>query len=354
MKTKNWLILLASCLALASAPLTGCGDDGDPSTNNSSNNGNNGNNGGQDAGLDGGGNDGGQDGGGMDGGVDSGDDTGTDSGQDAGTDTGGGGCVANDVFTGQAYTGGQNPSPHNGGNPVEASTITLDDANLQAVIDALPDAAADDDTTADVVENVNTLDTPISVSGALVIGTGFDSSQTTWDDANGWLFLQDGNTTLVTYGIFDADSVPADPVKVGDKVSFDVTEITNFGGQPEVSAIDTTTFAVDSSDNDVPYTDLTDSEVTMDYYGQTVRVSGELTAVENPDCGSGNVCYTLTHGDGNTVTLRTKSNFVQEGSCVTFFGPMSAYPQPYDPDATDPAPQLNTTNFDWLFSPPTN
>jgi hypothetical protein len=348
MKTKQWLILLTSCLALAAAPLTGCGDDTDPSANNGNNgvvNPDAGDNGDEDTGGE-------EDGGGE---TDTGDDTGVE--EDTGDDTGGGGlgsCETNDFFSGQTYTEGDDPDAHNGGNPVEASTVTLDSAGLEAVLGAVPvdDPPQDENTDDDVDDSIVTLDTTLDVTGALVIATGrTDNADTTAEiEGNDWLYLQDADTTLVLNGGFVGSAYPdgAAPdtaVKIGDKVSFTVTGVRNFSGTPQIARV--TDFVIDGSDNDVPFTDMTGADITMDSWGNLIRVSGQLTA-DNGSCGGSAICYEFTHGDpAKTITFRSNSQFVETGSCVTFFGPLGAFPGPL---GSDPVPQVDEVNYGWTFT----
>jgi hypothetical protein len=342
MKNRTILIMLTALLALGTAPMLGCNGEDDPSQNNDNNANNTADTGMEDTG-------GGEDTGTTDTG--SQDDTGT-------TDTGGGedadggsSCTPFTDFTGQAFDGGENPDPHNGGNPVEGGTVNYD-ANLQAVYDAVPEATEDDDGTPDVVDNVATLDTPIEVDGALVIGTLSDNPDTANEiEGNGRLWLQDTNSSIQFFYPFPEGEEPTDTAtKVGDRVSFSVTEVKNFGGTPEITGIESGSFAIDSTGNDVPFADLTGMDVTSDYYYQLVRVAGVITA-DNGGCGGSSTCYDLTHGaEGSekVTTFRTASSFIEVGNCITFFGPLGGFPGPVGNDSI--TPQLDTVNFDWYFS----
>jgi hypothetical protein len=346
MKTKQWLIMLVSCAALAAAPLTGCGDDTDPSANNGGSN--NGNNGGVDAG-----DTGGED---TDDGT-SEPDTADGGGEDGGDTDGNelGSCEVNDFFTGQAFAEGDDS--HNGGNPVEASTVTLESAGLQAVYDAVPvdDAPQDDFDTDDVDESLVDLDTTLDVTGALVIATGRTDNDETPDviEGNDWLYLQDADTTIVLNSGFvgsayPEDGAPAEAVKVGDKVSFTATAVRNYSGTPHVARV--TDFTIDSSGADVPFTDMTGEDITMDSWGELIRVSGQLTA-DNGGCGGSAICYELSHGDpAETITFRSNSQFAQVGTCVTFFGPLGAFPGPLDSQGGTPMAQIDEVNWGWTFT----
>ncbi|MGM0559088.1 MAG: hypothetical protein ACQEVA_22075, partial [Myxococcota bacterium] len=198
---------------------------------------------------------------------------------------------------------------------------------------------------------VRTLDTPIEIDGALVVATGFDSNQTAdVDEANQKLWLNDTNSAIQFWFGFPEGEVPTDPIKVGDRISFTVTEVTYYGGTPEISAIESGSFANDSTGNDVPFTDYTGLEASVDDYLRPVRVAGTITSAVR-DCG-GASCFDLTHGaEGSeqTIELRTNSQFIEQGDCVTYFGPLGAFPSPLsDPDGAEP--QLNEQNFNWLFT----
>lgn len=345
MRTRSILILLTMLLALGTAPLLGCNEE-DPSQNND----NNGNNGMTDTG------------------VDAEEDTRTDDveedsttedgGDDGATDDGGddGGttCTPFTDFTGQAFAGGSDPDPHNGGNPVEGGTIDYD-ANLQAAYDLVPLDASDDNVTDETGADtptiyVRTLDTPIDVTEALVVATGFDSNQTpNVDEANQKLWLNDTNSALQFWFAFPEGEVPTDPIKVGDRISFKATELTNYGGTPEISGIESDSFTNVSSGNDVPFTDYTGMEIPVDDYLRPVRVAGVITS-EARECGA--TCFDLTHGaEGSeqTTELRTNSQFIAQGDCVTFFGPLGSFPTPLA-DADAATVQLNEQNFNWLFT----
>ncbi len=56
-------------------------------------------------------------------------------------------------------------------------------------------------------------------------------------------------------------------------------------------------------------------------------------------CGSGNKCWDLDYGFGETVIIRTAHEDAATGHCVTFTGPLSAFRGNL---------QLDTVNLDWL------
>jgi len=310
MKTKNWLVLLASCVALASAPLMGCGDDADPSNdnnvteNNTPTNNTPTNN------------------------------TPTNNTPTNNTPTT---CVPNDWFNGQAFAEGSDA--HNGGNAVDAASVTLDDAGLQGIVDAVANGTPDENN-----DYIVTLETPLTISGALVIATGRTDNDNTPDviEGNDWLYLQDANTVVVLNAgpgktAFPEGEAPTEAVKVGDKVSFSTSQVNSYAGVSQ--AVLVTDFTIDGSGNDVPFTDYTGQDIPLEDLGKLVRVSGELTA-DNGGCGGSSICYTLTHGDKETA-FRSNSDFVDVGTCVTFFGPLGSF---------DDAAQLNEVNYAWTYT----
>ncbi|TDP73719.1 hypothetical protein [Bradymonas sediminis] len=349
MKTKNWLVLLASCVALASAPLMGCGDDADPSndnnvtenntptnntptnntptnntptnntptnntptnntpTNNTPTNNTPTNN------------------------------TPTNNTPTNNTPTNNTtSCVPADWFTGQAFAEGTDA--HNGGNPLDAASVTLDDAGLQGIVDGVANGTPDENN-----DYIVTLDTPLTITGALVIATGRTDNDNTPDviEGNDWLYLQDANTVVVLNAgpgktAFPEGEAPTEAVKVGDTVSFSTSQIKSYAGVSQ--AVLVTDFTIDSSGNDVPFSDYTGKDIPLEDLGKLVRVGGVLTA-DNGGCGGSSICYTLTHGDKETV-FRSNSDFVDVGTCVTFFGPLGSF---------DDAAQLNEVNYAWTYT----
>src|SRR5690554_5160519 len=278
MKTKNWLILLASCVALAAAPIMGCGDDNEPSSNNGANNNT------ADVISDEDAEEGDSDVEEGDSDVKEGDsdvEEGDSDVEEGDPDTGDtnntpSNCVPNDLFTGQAYAAGNDA--HNGGNPVDAASVTLVSSGLSAIDSAVESGEAPEEN-----DYIITLDEPLQVTGALVIATGRKDSPATADviEGNDWLYLQDADTVVVLNAgqdktAFPSGEEPTVAVKVGDTVSFSVNAVNSYAGVSQAVLVDT--FSIDSSGNDVPFTDLTGQDVSLDLLGKLVRVSGELTA----------------------------------------------------------------------------
>ncbi|MEZ4461740.1 MAG: hypothetical protein R3E66_18865 [bacterium] len=236
-------------------------------------------------------------------------------------------CLLLENFYGQIGAEGE----HSGGAPDANGTLDFD-AGLQAAYDATP-LTEDNMDTADVNEGRVTVD--LQVTGALVTATTFDAF------ANKTFWLQDQNTAIRVR--LDA-AVPQDTViKVGQKVSFHITELQNFGGIPQIAVLDS--LVVDSEGNAVPYREATGTDITIDDFDKNVRVFGTITDAGMP-CGGDNNCFTLAHGDKTTI-FRTKSQFIEQGDCLTFTGPASGFPGPL---ATgEKTIQVDQVNFDWAF-----
>lgn len=272
---------------------------------------------------------GGEDSGSTDGG---GTDSGTpDVGVDTtpGPDSGGGdagsfACGEGVVFTGQVFRTADEPaiSP-NGGIPSFEPYDAGYDAGVAALIAAgVPDGTA-------TVE--------IAVTEATVVATSFNND--TALRAQSQFYIADANGTIeVRLAQDDTDAQPAFPIIVGQKISFTATEMGWFGDFPQVAA--GTGFTLISENNPVAiYEPEGDTPLTFDDAPRVVRITGELIASEGA-CGGSSFCYTFDYGASANITLRSSSSFLEVGDCATFVGPMSSFNE---------APQVNTTNFDWLF-----
>lgn len=211
------------------------------------------------------------------------------------------------------------------------------DANLQAVYDAVP-TTQDDSETEDVDEG-RADDLSIQVTGALVTATYANTANFRSGDVR--FFLQDQNTALRVY--LDQGEQQTTPIKVGQRLSFTVTSTRNFGGTPQIAKI--SDLVVDEEGANVPYTEATGTDLTIEQFDRIVRVFGTIES-DNGECGGGNKCYTFNHGD-KTTTLRSKSQHLSVGGCYTYVGPVGAFPGPL---ATgDKTIQLDSINFNWLF-----
>jgi hypothetical protein len=264
-------------------------------------------------------------------------DAGTDGGgtPDVGVDTtpgpdSGGGddagsfvCGEGVVFTGQVFRTADEPaiSP-NGGIPSFEPYDAGYDAGVAALIAAgVPDGTA-------TVE--------IAVTEATVVATSFNND--TALRAQSQFYIADANGTIEVRLAQEVEAQPAFPIIVGQKISFTATEMGWFGDFPQVAA--GTGFTLVSEGNPVSiYEPEGDTPLTFADAPRVVRITGELVADEGA-CGGSSFCYTFDYGATENITLRSSSSFLEVGDCATFVGPMSSFNE---------APQVNTTNFDWLF-----
>ncbi|TXD35460.1 hypothetical protein FRC98_16740 [Lujinxingia vulgaris] len=333
MSKRNLLALMFCSMALAVAPLTACGGTEDPS--------------GDDTVEDTGGE---PDAGDED--VDPVEDTNPepdaepDADTEPDTDPQPGTCVKNSLFFGQV--GDFDNDDHSGGVP--STTAELSDAGLGAYLNLLEPTATEGETPASAVI---TLDTPVEVTGAIVIATSFKSNA--FDQGQQRFWVQDANGVAKFY----LDEAPIEQsILVGDELNFTIESYQYYAGQAQIKTV--SGFEVVSSNNDVPFVDIENEALSMDLYQQLVRVGGELVG-EPEACGGSSMCYTMVYGDEGQfeVVLRSSSGFLETGDCVTYMGPVIAFPHPYDSRYVEdpaaepqPSPQLDTINFGWLFDPP--
>ena len=230
-------------------------------------------------------------------------------------------CVVNDVFFGQVDAMNDD---HAGGAPsTDALTTDAGLADAMAMFTAMEG-------------ETQTVD--IDIAGATVIAANFG----TGGNSNFW--VQDSGAAIQVFLGFDN---PVDvTVKLGDTVSFKITEFNNFGGTPQISVL--SGFTVDSSGGAVPYADRTGMAVTEADYDKNVRIGGTLSAT-GTSCGGDSMCYDLTH-DGQTIEYRTDSTFIEGGECVTYFGPLGGFPGPKNDGGTTPKWQLNVSNYSWSWT----
>lgn len=336
-------VLHAACFVFATALVAGCGDDGDPLVPGDTG-------GGRDAGTADGGDDdaGASDDGGVDdsgGGEDTGssdggdDDTGSSDGGDddtgssdtgsgddtGGEDTGGFVCGEGVVFTGQVFRADDEPanSP-NGGIPSFEPYAEDYDAGVAAL------AAA-------AVDQEDPVDVTLSVTEATVVATSFNNDTALRAQNNFW--IADANATIeVRLDFANPDVLPGFPILVGQRVSFDVTQLGWYGDRGQVAAAEN--FTLVSENNPVSIIEAgADRPLTLADAPGVVRVTGTLVSADGP-CGGSSNCFTMDYGAPSNIIVRSSSSFLFEGDCMTYVGPLSSFGGDL---------QLNTANFDWLF-----
>jgi hypothetical protein len=180
------------------------------------------------------------------------------------------------------------------------------------------------------------------ITDATVSASYFNSQGQPIPRANREFWLADGVAALkVFFPVERGDLVPPFSVKVGQRISFRARAVTNFNGIPEITDVDPLSWALESEENPVYIEDRTGDSFSGPDINHVVRVTGTLGQTATA-CGGNYFCYALDHGAAQPVTLRTNSQFIMPGDCVTFVGPVAAFGGDL---------QLNAINFDWLRAP---
>lgn len=244
-------------------------------------------------------------------------------------------CVEDRSFTGQVSSSDEPPS---GGLPTTTPYGAGYDTGLSLLLGSVPVVGQDDDAT-EVVENASAVD--VDITDATVVATYYKSPGQSVPRANREFWIADGRATFKVFFFSDqAESFPPFNIQVGQRISLRALEVTNFEGVPEITQVDPSAWSLNSEQHQVYIEDRTGEIIGLDDVNRVVRVTGTLEG-EGVGCGGNYFCYDMAHG-GRVVTLRTNSQFVQSGDCVTFVGPVSAF---------NGTPQLNASNFDWLWTP---
>ncbi len=249
------------------------------------------------------------------------------------------GECSNDFFTGQVFDREEpDPLSPDGG---QASLDPYEDgydAGLGDVLDAIPESSE---------EGMNTADVVLNVTEATVVATYFNTENQPVPRANRQFWIADGSGSIQVFMFAgeEGDEVraqhPPFNIKTGQKVSFTTTQVNNFNGVPQISAIQPDSWSLDSEDNLVYIRDINaeGGELGIEDVNTVVRVTGTLSGGEG--CGDPSICYDFDYGADNVVTLRSSSQFIVAGDCVTYVGPVSAF---------NGTVQLNVANFGWLWS----
>ncbi len=356
MKTK--LAVLFSAAALMTAPLMGCGETDDPTLNQNQGDGTgdngNGDNGNGDNGNGDNGN--GDNGNGDNGNGDNGngDNGNGDNGNgDNGNGDNGNGdngdeyepCDAAPFFYGEI---GENPSIGSSGGNATTDAFTFD-AGIQDLYDRIDQMIADGE-----ISERNQfgsyepamIDPPIEINGAVITatqGTGVADERFYIGDADGgFLARLDGD-----------DSEELSGIRVGQRVSFTVTEVGFFGNNPQIRSL--TNFQFDAEDEDVHIIELTEGALPDDFMNRNVKVSGRFG--DRWNCGTNRYCFRIHYGpEGeDSVVFRFFSNDpdgtpFQTGRCLHYAGIVGAFPGLYNEDGDPIEPQIEEHNWDWTFA----
>ena len=245
---------------------------------------------------------------------------------------GNGGCEENIFFTGQTFVAEDEPanSP-NGGVPTTTPYDVNYDSGIGTILASLP---------ANPTEDFTNVPLNVDVVEATVVATHFNSTNEGGPQlANTNFWISDGVGSIqVFFDSEDTDLHPTFPIKVGQKISFTVSEVTIFFGIPEIT--NATDWNLVSENNEVYIDDRTNGEVSLQDLNSVVRITGTLDSAGQP-CGGSSLCYDLNYGGPSTLNFRSSSMFIQQDSCITFVGPVGA---------RDGAVQLNIINFDWTWN----
>ncbi len=237
-------------------------------------------------------------------------------------------CSENLVFTGQLHVGENDPanSP-NGGIPTTFPWEASYDANLGEVLAAVPTDGERAEVSIPVIE-------------ATVVATHFNSTSEGGPQlAQQNFWIADGRSWIQVYFTQEqADRHPPFSIKVGQRINLTVTEVVSFFGTPEIT--NAINWELVDEGNEVYIDDRTGRSITAADINKLIRVTGTLTTA-GESCGGSSLCYSMDFGGALPVTYRSSSQFVSQGSCVTFVGPVSA---------RDSVPQLDTKNFDWTWN----
>jgi len=197
--------------------------------------------------------------------------------------------------------------PHWADHQLNGLTITdqpyTNDAGLAAVRDEARQASSR-----------TTLDTPLTVTGAVVTWIDFINS-----DQQISLSVADSSGGLFLYQV----EVP-EPGSLahGDVVSFVATEVFDFNARAEVTAL--TDFQVVGKGTPIWVVDaVKDGPLTPAVHTDAVvEVYGRITSDQADSCGGNNLCYPFEYGDFDNAVLRTPKT-LKENDCIqavaTFF-----------------------------------
>jgi len=258
------------------------------------------------------------------GGDDTADDTGTDTSDtsDTGTDTGSPpiDCHVLPAAFPADWAGDIVPKTLITNTPYTDTASGL--ATLVDTIAALP---------VNTTSTPDTFVTPITVTEAYVLTTGFKPSAAT-SEVNFWVADKDD---VAYVRLATASSVA---VKAGDKVTFTATKGQNFSGDIQVSEINT--FSVVSSNNPVYVKESTGATLTVADAFWVHHLYGELTDA-GTGCGGSSTCFTFKHGTGGaqTASLRIQNGNLTiplvKGDCIAVYMPADQHQGGLSFDVTD-------------------
>jgi hypothetical protein len=175
-----------------------------------------------------------------------------------------------------------------------------------------------------------TLSPPLVVTGAVVTATDYVPAI---NDGTGSFWLEDAQSALTTFRVTTVPGIDPAALVAGDVVSFEATEVQDFFGVIEITAVQN--FAVTGT---APV-HVVDGNAGLDVdtmLMRTVEVWGGLSSDPSP-CGGDSVCFDFDY-NGGTALFRTESTFDEPGDCIHYIGPLSLFKG---------GPQVDARNFDW-------
>lgn len=174
------------------------------------------------------------------------------------------------------------------------------------------------------------IDPPLVVTGAVVTATDYVPVD---NDGTGSFWLEDAQAAVTTFRVATMPGIDPAELVAGDVVSFEVTEVQDFFGVIEITAVQN--FAVTGT---APV-HVVDGNAGLDVdtmLMRTVEVWGGLASDPAP-CGGDSVCFDFAY-NGGTALFRTESTFDEPGDCLHYIGPLAVFKG---------GPQIDARNFDW-------
>ncbi|MFT4704592.1 MAG: hypothetical protein ACI81R_002299 [Bradymonadia bacterium] len=176
----------------------------------------------------------------------------------------------------------------------------------------------------------------LAVNRAMVVATSFNTDSVRFAQRNFW--VADGSGVLRVFLDDEAPDATVDIV-VGTELSFTATALLTYQGATQVASA--TDWVAHSTGGDVYVRELGAASLA-DAAGNIVRVTGTVSE-DGVSCGGSARCYSLVRALGAPLTLRSSSNFIERGDCISFVGPVIPFAGVF---------QIDTLNFDWLFDYP--
>ena len=204
---------------------------------------------------------------------------------------------------------------------VDVSTDPFgDDAGLGDVVQFIEDEVDDLDAS-EIGDNPTfTPDDPFEIDSAVVTAVAHNADSEFWvgdSEASVHLYLGDG--------------VSEEP-EIGDEVSFEVEEAGLWNSNAQITEI--SEWEVEATGAEVSYIEEDGEFDLQEDMNQIVRVGAELVS-DADSCGNQQSCYGVAYGEYGEYSAEFRAfqaSDYEEGDCLTFMGPLRAFPGIYDPD----------------------